>query len=266
MLPMIAIASMEWVYLLLASLACTALEIVLPGERQSVLSRVKGAAFWIFYIPLSAMTAVVGSWLLADTQPLLRIDVRGADGWAGLAIAYVAMPLVAAFVKDFGYYWFHRAQHAVPVLWRFHAVHHSIREMNGFSSYHHPLEEVFRLFLLVIPLQLLVSISVEQIVAVSIIMRMWGQFIHTNSAISIGPLRYLLCEPRFHRVHHSLDRAHWDRNFSAQFPVLDVIFGTAHFPKPGEYPATGLADKPEPEGIADFLTSPFRSGKPAATK
>ena len=44
----------------------------------------------------------------------------------GYAIATVGL----AMVGNFFYYWMHRAQHAVPLLWRFHRVHHSIAELS----------------------------------------------------------------------------------------------------------------------------------------
>ncbi|NIR61800.1 MAG: sterol desaturase family protein, partial [Gammaproteobacteria bacterium] len=38
------------------------------------------------------------------------------DGWAGLALDLLLL--------DFLIYWWHRANHEVPFLWRFHEVHH----------------------------------------------------------------------------------------------------------------------------------------------
>ncbi|WP_352893005.1 sterol desaturase family protein [Mesorhizobium sp. M0984] len=42
--------------------------------------------------------------------------------------------VLVAIAGDFFYYWMHRAQHAVPFLWRMHATHHSIRELTAWTA------------------------------------------------------------------------------------------------------------------------------------
>jgi sterol desaturase/sphingolipid hydroxylase (fatty acid hydroxylase superfamily) len=44
-----------------------------------------------------------------------------------------------------------------------------------------------------------------------------------------------------HRIHHSREPQHRDRNLAFIFPLWDVLFGTYYHPHPTEYPATGLA-------------------------
>jgi sterol desaturase/sphingolipid hydroxylase (fatty acid hydroxylase superfamily) len=61
-----------------------------------------------------------------------------------LLLGFTVIPLLAAFVSDLFYYWFHRAQHALGLLWRFHAVHHSIEELNCFNEWHHVSEAATR--------------------------------------------------------------------------------------------------------------------------
>jgi sterol desaturase/sphingolipid hydroxylase (fatty acid hydroxylase superfamily) len=39
-------------------------------------------------------------------------------------------------------------------------------------------------------------------------------------------LRYLLVTPDLHRIHHSTRLEETDSNFSAVFPVWDIVFGT----------------------------------------
>ena len=54
-------------------------------------------------------------------------------------------------------------------------------------------------------------------------------FIHSSARLNIGPLRYLLCDNRFHRIHHSREQRHIDHNFATSTPLWDVLFGTADF-------------------------------------
>jgi sterol desaturase/sphingolipid hydroxylase (fatty acid hydroxylase superfamily) len=39
-------------------------------------------------------------------------------------------------------------------------------------------------------------------------------------------IRYIIVTPNLHRVHHSAYQAETDTNFSAVFPIWDIIFGT----------------------------------------
>jgi sterol desaturase/sphingolipid hydroxylase (fatty acid hydroxylase superfamily) len=39
-------------------------------------------------------------------------------------------------------------------------------------------------------------------------------------------LWWLLTSPQYHRIHHSLKPAHFDKNFAAWFPLWDILFRT----------------------------------------
>ena len=45
--------------------------------------------------------------------------------------------------------------------------------------------------------------------------------------------------PQYHRMHHSLQTQHLDKNFALFFPLRDIFFGTYYRPKKGEFPSTG---------------------------
>ena len=53
-----------------------------------------------------------------------------------------------------------------------------------------------------------------------------------------------------HRLHHSTDPAHHDRNFADALPIFDIVFGTYQAPKKDEFPETGLGPlEPAPRSI-----------------
>ena len=62
------------------------------------------------------------------------VDADGLGTVPGGALGYVAITFV--------YYWWHRARHEMPLLWRwFHQVHHSPQRIEIITSfYKHPLE------------------------------------------------------------------------------------------------------------------------------
>ena len=63
--------------------------------------------------------------------------------------------------------------------------------------------------------------------------------------------------PAFHRIHHSHDDAHRDRNFSNLFVIWDRLFGTYAGIRdvPSGY---GVASEPNPFGLFYGVTAPVK--------
>jgi sterol desaturase/sphingolipid hydroxylase (fatty acid hydroxylase superfamily) len=53
----------------------------------------------------------------------------------------------------------------------------------------------------------------------------------------------VLVTPQVHRIHHSIDPVHHNRNFADALPIFDIVFGTYHRPAKEEFPPTGLGDE-----------------------
>ena len=250
-------------YVIPASLAGTVLEVLIPGEKQSWLSRLRAIPIWAIYIliGLSFSATLQYCLRLLRIHPSVLIDLgtpRGSKDFLTVIAAYTGLPLLGLFAYDFLYYWFHRILHVVKVLWRVHSVHHSIEELNAVNDYHHWLEDAVRLPLILVPISLLVRVDATVLIICIVVLRFMGQMTHANSKISYGWFRYVIAEPRFHRIHHSLEEHHFDKNFAFMFPVWDVIFGTAYFPTRDEYPKTGLLDQSEPESVLRYVVIPFQ--------
>jgi len=83
-------------------------------------------------------------------------------------------------------------------------------------------------------------------------------FVHANLDWTLGPLRYVIATPVFHRWHHTAADRGGEKNFAATFPVLDLIFGTFHMPA-GKLPDRyGIADRDFPTSFGAQLARPFR--------
>jgi sterol desaturase/sphingolipid hydroxylase (fatty acid hydroxylase superfamily) len=206
------------------------------------------------------LTNIVGAMLVAAAfhaigiRPLLSFEFRGDTmGWALRLGMAAGLTFVSAFLYDFVYYWFHRLQHAVPLLWRFHAVHHSIEDLNAMNCSHHWLEGFLKAMLIVVPLALVIELRYSEIAVFGFLVGTWGQFVHADSRLDFGPFGRLIVSPVFHRVHHSLDKKHFDKNFAGYFSILDVAFGTAVFAPPNTKFETGLSDKHEPRTVHEYL-------------
>jgi sterol desaturase/sphingolipid hydroxylase (fatty acid hydroxylase superfamily) len=251
---------------LLGGLACTALEYLLPASHYSLKSRLRGAWHWLIYIAAStfawAFSIAAFDWL--GIRPLWTVNFGSlihSTNPVVLACLQILAAIVVAMIGDFFYYWFHRLQHAVPVLWRFHAVHHSLREMGALNNNHHILEDFFRLPFVALPLTL-VRFDSGYVPAIAVaLLGVQPIFEHACTRLHLGPLRYIFGDPRFHRIHHSLERKHWHVNFGSFTTVWDSLFGTALFPQKNEWPEVGLDDQMEPLTAKEFILQPFRRRK-----
>jgi len=204
---------------------------------------------------LTGVVAVVLAWWGEEEQVgLLR----------GLDLGFWPTLLIAILVFEFIAYWFHRALHVVPWLWRLHAVHHSDTELDVTTTYrNHPLELLVNAPL-TIPIIVLLGFPVAVVVAYQLLKTSISVVAHSNIRLPAAVdrvVRYLIVTPDYHRLHHCSERRFTDSNFCAAFPLWDYLFGTARN-RPYEEHLTmeiGLDyfRRPEDSRIDRLLLMPF---------
>lgn len=166
----------------------------------------------------------------------------------------VPLQVVEAFVMgDLCMYWGHRFQHHNAFLWRFHAVHHSSEHLDWLAAHReHPVDGIYTQFWVNLPLHL-AGFDLGTVMGILVFRGAWAIFVHSNSRLPLGPLRYLVGSPALHHWHHSKDRH--VGNYANLAPYLDWLFGTYRLPD-GEPLAFG-ADAPMPKGYLRLLLHPF---------
>ncbi|HUD93823.1 sterol desaturase family protein [Sphingobium sp.] len=173
-------------------------------------------------------------------------------------LALIAGCLLAILIWDFFYYWWHRAQHSISWLWRIHCLHHMDETLGVSANMRvHWLEEIGRTLAIFLPMALLFNLP-AQTGLVALAITVWGAFVHSNLRLQLGWASPIIAGPQLHRIHHSRLVEHHDRNFSAFLPVWDVLFGTYHHPKRGEFPPTGVEGRSEVSSIWEAVILPFR--------
>ena len=242
-------------------------ERLLPAERnQPWWDLVFSAGCTVFGMIATPFAIVlpskVAEWAAPRIHgPLLNLDLnRLQTGIPGFdwPLVHLVLPLVPLFVFDFFYYWHHRLQHRIPVLWEQHKLHHTGRSLNCLTNLrHHWLEEPMRVFTITIPLAALIHVTPVPATLVGSLLAYWSIFFHANLRLPLGPLTPLLTGPQHHRIHHSRQPEHRDKNFAAFFPVWDLLFGTYCRAKPGEWPATGLFEEERRATLSDAVIGPF---------
>lgn len=235
-------------YFLLASFLCLLLaaELAWPrGVMPSFRERWTALQFTLILIPALILFQMIGARArnAAEVGPFLGL---GSD-----VLPIALGGLLYIFAYDFFYYWFHRAQHAVPLLWRFHAVHHSNEHLAAGFGFHHLAEAPLRAALVGLPLGMLVDGPGGLVI--SYIYTIHGYYVHSSTRLNFGALAWLIGDNRVHRIHHSLEPRHFDKNFGVSTLLWDKLFGTAYWPK-DEWPKVGLADVPQPKNVREYLS------------
>jgi sterol desaturase/sphingolipid hydroxylase (fatty acid hydroxylase superfamily) len=221
------------------------LEVLLPRDKMPVRDRARGYLFLLAAAPFAAALSLAVSQWLPDPPIVLRAS------FGSPIIAAVALALWI----DLQFYFLHRIEHRF--LWRFHAVHHSVRNLSAINSYHHWTEALWGVIVLTIPL-CFVSIQVGPTLGfLTAIFHYWQFYIHAPTKLHTGPFRWLLIDNRYHRIHHSVEARHFNKNFGALSPLWDWLFGTLYMPARDEWPAVGL-EIDEPKTLAEWHSLPWR--------
>ena len=165
--------------------------------------------------------------------------------------------LLFLIVSDFLLYWTHRMFHGGG-FWKYHAVHHSSEEIEWISAARfHPVN-LFLGTVAVDVLLLVAGISPNVMLWVGPFTIFHSAFVHANLNWTLGPFKYVIATPVFHRWHHTSLEEGGDTNFSGTFPVWDILFGTFRMPV-GVLPENyGVDDQEFPQGITGQLAYPFR--------
>ncbi len=160
----------------------------------------------------------------------------------------VYLKVVAALFLGELLAWFnHFIRHKIHSLWSFHAIHHSQKEMNVFTDDRtHLMDLLVGSLFTYIPFFMFQVPNLYAITVVGMYMAIHNRFIHANLKINLGWLGWLLASPQFHRVHHSAEPAHRDKNFGRSLSIFDHLFGTA-YPSRHAYPETGIEDLQYPD-------------------
>lgn len=234
---------------LIALSLCVLVEYISPRDRYALRDRLPGAIY-VLAAPIlaTALFPILGAmWASLGVKPLINLTTWPEP---------IVLALLIVF-SDFLYYWEHRFEHRF--VWAVHSVHHAHVDLHAANDYPHPLELIMRYFFLSIPLSLIGFTSIGLPIIALLCVAFWAFFAHAPTNLHVGPLRRVIVDERFHRIHHSLALEHRDRNFAAIFTIWDQLFGTAYFPKAGEHPKVGLDGLPLRANRGPTCSCPFES-------
>lgn len=150
--------------------------------------------------------------------------LRDHRPWSVDGLGTAGGALVGYLVITFIYYWWHRARHRIPLLWRWlHQVHHSPQRLEVVTSfYKHPLEILVNSVLSSVILYGIVGTGPQAAAYAVMLTGLAELFYHWNIPTPRW-LGYFFQRPEMHCVHH--EHGHHDHNYS-DLPLWDMLFGT----------------------------------------
>ncbi len=180
-----------------------------------------------------ALTGI--NFLVLSAQPISLLAVAAwAQGCDLGLLNVVALPAAALLLANLllrGFISFatHYLMHKLPAFWRLHRVHHLDTELDVSTTVRfHPLEFLVST-LPAAPMVIVFGLTPWALMLYEVLDAAINVFSHSNIRIprSIDRIvRYFIVTPDLHRIHHSTWQPETDSNFSAVFPVWDMLFGT----------------------------------------
>lgn len=230
-------------------------EVLLEGPPKSWRTTMEATAWQGWSTAILATASPFLARILPDTwglPPLLRVTQANLPDWLAPA-APIALALLSLCILNLAQYWAHRAQHAIPWLWRFHLVHHSVRDMDSMNSFTHPADMI-GLQIVTSTLMALVVVDFEMLLWIGGMLSIHDRLLHMRANVNFGVLKNVLIDNRHHFIHHSADPRDFNRNFSFFFTFWDKLFGTYAAPRDITLVTTGLLDHEPPRTLGQFIS------------
>lgn len=180
----------------------------------SVASLVSAAAFLVVKsLAGKALFLALALWIYSNHR-IFTLDMWNPLVW-----------IVIFVIRDFVYYWVHRLEHRVRVLWASHMIHHSPETIGTTTSVRLPWMEAlykpwFSLWLPLIGFDPLLAIAFDAFAATVSL----GQ--HTARRTRTTVLDKVFVTAATHRVHHGSNPEYIDKNFGGVLVIWDRMFGT----------------------------------------
>jgi sterol desaturase/sphingolipid hydroxylase (fatty acid hydroxylase superfamily) len=172
--------------------------------------------------------------------------------------------LLGFLLMDLTFYYWHRLNHEIPLLWRFHNVHHADPDLDVTTSMRFHFVEiayssVFRLVQLAV-----IGINPILFICYEFIFQASTFFQHSNIRLPIRCERLLnkiIVTPRMHGIHHSNYMDETNRNYGVIFSFWDRLHRTIKLNIPQQSITIGVPgyQKQSDNQLINLLMMPFKA-------
>jgi len=213
---------------------------------------------------MTLMVFAVGTFIVGKAG--MSLSAWSASAPFGL-LYVVPGPLWLKFaagflLMDLTFYWWHRANHEIPLLWRFHNVHHIDPDLDVTTSFRfHPVEIFYSTGFRVVQIAV-IGVSPLTYAVYELVFSMGTAFHHSNTRLPIGlerVLNKLFVTPRMHGIHHSDIRDEANTNYSVVFNLWDRLLRTLVLNVPQSDLNNGVAGYAGTgdNGLVELVSFPF---------
>ena len=209
----------------------------------------------------------LGLWLLnVGLSPLVVLPVSywastHALGWRPDWWSGAGGLLLDLLLLDFLIYWWHRANHVVPFLWRFHQVHHLDRFLDTTSALRFHFGEILLSAAARAGVIVLLDIPFQSILIFEALVLLATIFHHSNLRLPArleAVLSRIFVTPSIHWVHHHAVRRDTDSNYATVLSLWDPLFGSRSGTRRSTDLEIGVEGRRELT-LPRLLWAPFRS-------
>ena len=190
-----------------------------------------------------------------------------SEGSYGL-MHLVRLPFAAEFIfafllMDLTFYYWHRLNHTVPLLWRFHSVHHVDPDMDVSTSFRfHFVEILYSSVFRALQISV-IGVPLVTYLVYELFFQCATLFHHSNVQLPLRGergLNLILVTPRMHGIHHSTVKDETNSNYSVMFRWWDLLHGTLRLNVKQSEVVIGVPAYLEPQDNRFFnlLVMPFR--------
>lgn len=151
--------------------------------------------------------------------------------------------LILLLASDLKSYIRHRYYHHANWIWEIHKYHHSAEKFTMLTSGRvHFVESAVNSFFDVLPF-IVFGAPIQTWFYISILKVAHEAFAHSEIRSNWGLIgSFILVSPSAHRLHHSIEERHHNKNFGVIFIFWDRLLGTYHPPENVEI--LGIRDNP----------------------
>jgi len=171
-----------------------------------------------------------------------------------MAIGFVLM--------DLAFYWWHRANHRIRLLWRFHNVHHIDLDLDVSTSFRFHFGEIAYSSVFRVTQVLLIGADPLTYAVYETVFSAETMFHHSNIRLPLKLERLvnkLIVTPRMHGIHHSAVAGETNSNYSVIFPWWDRLSRTLTLNVPQASIRIGVPgyQAPEDNRLWNLVAMPF---------
>lgn len=238
--------------------------VVLEAFRPLRRAKRKRPQRWAVNLAVTGLSFVVG---VAAVRPAALATAVWAQSYSFGLLPWSGVPSWMQFLLGFlwmdaTFYFWHRANHLHPLLWRFHNVHHVDPDLDVTTSFRFHFGETLYSSLFRILQVGVAGIAPVIYLTYEIAFNLATMFHHSNVFLPLEVeqrLNKVLVTPRMHGIHHSVVGRETNSNYSVIFSWWDRLNRSLRLNVPQKEVVIGVPGYllPKDNGLWSLLLQPF---------